>query len=149
MHSWTDVEFLHDPHWARPEIVRCCGNNGAICIGLVNLPAFRGALAQVKRQIEDGMRVHDFGAGPYIHWFRCKRGRHRSVGMANLVGFALQECERIDCDIQHLDMNENSPRPPCGCPDACRYIANMDLVVEFAQQLLEACNEAARAWRSL
>jgi hypothetical protein len=137
----TDCEGdLADPH----ALTRCCGCSGAVQFNISQHPRFSRVMQSVYAGISAAMAERPAGAGPrQLAWgMRCRRGKHRSVAMAELTAFcAHRGWPEVSVSVRHRDMMA------CGCPGFCRYMTPTQSAQE-RQDRVDACNRAWTCWAS-
>ena len=136
--NWKHAHLLDSK-----SVNRCCGENGRILL----LTALHEKTPLYFRHVKKVLRDNQYARGgrkkPYVHGLRCKSGRHRAMAEGVLVSHAMNAAG-IRTHLYHLDTNDESDRPPCGCPDRCQftptsvlnqYAADREAALMVAQQL--------------
>ena len=132
--SWTDCEVLSRV-WEDEDSAGCCGLNGACMFRQVMDLKFWDVLQETKVKIVRGLndRRHDAEQGrpwpgPYVHGFRCKAGRHRSLSCAALV--------RACCQLHGFVVNIRLlTTAECGCPFNCKKLRHLRLARHEAKAM--------------
>ena len=160
--SFTDCEINRDAGDLQGVLVSdiddtrthaCCGHNGRIALNLIMNPLSRAVMDDIQQTIYHWFlqlpQFNQFGGQvkyEYCHGCRCKRGKHRSVAMAEFAAASLRR-EGFEVKVEHLDLR------PCGCPDGCKRVLGLGLqggerkwVEDLKEDSRAAFGVAHRVW---
>jgi hypothetical protein len=165
-----DATFATDPAQADPNrrrgpaaeaaSVGCTGQNPYMQLGISGYSAFEVLLRQIRARLFADL------VAPYLHHgcdtprpeviyaFECRRGRHRSVAVCELVAHVLQTSGISSVEIIHEDIPLHRPHRggrctgSCGCPGNCgRWQRTEAEARHESAALREARQRACNIWR--
>ena len=137
----------------------CTGQNGGIQCGVAQYEQFEQLVRDVR-----GSLVRDLLTGylngksirhrprPIVYEFECRKGRHRSVAVCELLAHCMHTCgmSNVKAVHEHLHHHRNyysrDHWGSCGCPHRCRSNPNSDIQWTWKLYLDEARRRARTAW---
>jgi len=166
--KWA-VTFADDPaqihHRTGPSASAgrfCTGQNGGIQCGVAQYEQFeqlvrdvRGSLA--RDLLKGYLNCHSmsYRPRPIVYVFECRKGRHRSVAVCELLAHCMHTCGMSNVKVVHEHLhhhrNYNSrdhvhTSGSCGCPHRCRSNPNSETQWQWKLYLDEARRRARTAW---
>jgi hypothetical protein len=161
--TW-DVTFARDPECQRTGIALrasygCSGHCGAIQVQMARARAMEALVREVRGLLSEDLLSPFFGLGvaqqvaPVTYKFQCRRGRHRSVAVCELLSHALHTSGMSSVEVVHEDLpcyvrkrDGHRVEGSCGCPERCAFIHHDDSVYEMNGYLCEARRIVRSYW---
>ena len=120
----------------------CCGYSGAILENISRNSNFPGILAEARSVIAhavDRASATHRDPSPLRLGVRCRRGRHRSVGLALLLKHSL-EGDNYRVSLRHVGLRL------CGCPWRCRNVTSSSEQWDRWHRGIAALHHASNVW---
>ena len=163
-----DVTFAADPgqmnHRSGPSASAgrwCTGQNGGIQCGVAQYEQLERLVREVRATLVRDLLMGYLNCNssrhrprPIVYAFECRKGRHRSVAVCELLAHCMHTCGMSNVRVLHehirlyrsCDCGRDEVWGSCGCPHRCRSNPDTDKQHTWGLFLMEARRRARAAW---
>ena len=164
-----DVTFAADPgqidHRNGPSASAgrwCTGQNGGIQCGVAQYEQFERLVGEVRATLVKDLLMGYLNCNSsryqprsIVYAFECRKGRHRSVAVCELLAHCMHTCGMSNVRVLHqhihlhrsYDCGRDHVWGSCGCPNKCKSNPSKDRQDEWQVLMTEARRRARTAWR--